>query len=152
MSTTTVTVNGTVFTFDSSTGLPTPGNPTQQAETLLAMFQAIATSLGTDGPGTVTSVSTGTGLTGGPVTSTGTIAIGANAVTGALFRQSAASSLVGNSAGTTANAADVTLGTGLTFTGTTLALGTSGVTAGTYTLGTVVSMTIDAQGRITHVA
>ena len=82
-------------------------------------------------------------------TSNGTVSIGTNGISNALFRQSAASSLVGNSAGTTGNVADITLGTGLTFTGTTLAIGTSGVTAGTY--GDVLSssqITVDALGRI----
>ena len=89
----------------------------------------------------------GAGLT----LSNGTIAVITNYVGNTVFRQSAASSLVGNSAGTTGNVADITLGTGLTFTGTTLAIGTSGVTAGTYGNGTnkVAQVVVDAVGRIT---
>jgi hypothetical protein len=59
------------------------------------------------GGGSVTSVATGTGLTGGPITTTGTISVATNGVTDALFRQSAGLSVVGRSANTTGNVADV---------------------------------------------
>jgi hypothetical protein len=61
--------------------------------------------------GTVTSVATGTGLTGGPITTTGTVSVATNGITDALFRQSAGLSVVGRSTNTTGNVADVTAGT-----------------------------------------
>jgi hypothetical protein len=60
--------------------------------------------------GTVTSVATGTGLTGGPITSTGTVSVATNGITDTLFRQSAAYAVVGRSASTTGNVADITAG------------------------------------------
>jgi lipoprotein signal peptidase len=70
--------------------------------------------------GAVTQVNTGAGLTGGPISSTGTISVVGNGITDTLFRQSAASSLVGNSTAITANVTDITLGATLVFSGSTL--------------------------------
>lgn len=58
-------------------------------------------------PGTVTSISTGSGLTGGPITGSGTISVATNGITDALFRQSAATSVVGVAGTSTANVADI---------------------------------------------
>ncbi len=107
----------------------------------------VFTSLDITGSGSVTSVGTGTGLTGGPITTTGTISIAnlgvdtaqlaANAVTTvkvtdkaityAKIQDVAASSLLGNPTGSTAATSEITLGSGLAFAGTTLtATGTGG--------------------------
>lgn len=59
------------------------------------------------GTGTLTSLGTNSGLTGGPVTTTGTIGIATNGVTDALFRQAQALSIVGNVTNATANTADI---------------------------------------------
>lgn len=59
------------------------------------------------GTGSVTSIGTGTGLTGGPITTTGTIAVATNGITDSLFRQAAALSIVGNVTNATANTADI---------------------------------------------
>jgi hypothetical protein len=61
--------------------------------------------------GSVTSVATGTGLTGGPITTTGTVSVATNGITDALLRQSAGLSLIGRSANSTGNVADITAGT-----------------------------------------
>ena len=61
--------------------------------------------------GTVTSVTTGSGLTGGPITSTGTVSVATNGITNALFRQSVGLSLVGRSANSTGNVDDIAAGT-----------------------------------------
>jgi hypothetical protein len=65
----------------------------------------------TTAQGTVTSVATGSGLTGGPITSTGTVSVATNGITNALFRQSAGLSLVGRSANSTGNIDDIAAGT-----------------------------------------
>jgi len=67
------------------------------------------------GPGTVKQINTGSGLTGGPITTTGTISVATNGITNSLFRQSTANTLVGNPTGSTANVTDITLGSTLTF-------------------------------------
>lgn len=61
--------------------------------------------------GTVTSVATGTGLTGGTITSTGTVSVATNGITDALLRQSTALSVIGRSANSTGNVADISAGT-----------------------------------------
>jgi hypothetical protein len=58
--------------------------------------------------GTVTSVASGTGLTGGPITSTGTLSVATNGISNTLLRQSAGLSVIGRSASTTGDVADVT--------------------------------------------
>jgi hypothetical protein len=76
--------------------------------------------------GTVTSVATGTGLTGGTITTTGTVSVATNGITNTLFRQSAGLSVVGRSANTTGDVADVTAATDhqvLRRSGTTVAFG-----------------------------
>lgn len=78
------------------------------------VWQAVAAG------GTVTNIATGAGLTGGPITTTGTIQIDTNGVTYALFQQVAASSLVGNPTGALADAQGITLGATLAFSGSAL--------------------------------
>lgn len=70
--------------------------------------------------GNAATVTTNANLTG-DVTSVGNATtITNNIVSNAKFRQSAASTLVGNPTGSTANVQDITLGAGLSFTGTAL--------------------------------
>lgn len=57
--------------------------------------------------GTVTQISTGAGLTGGPITTTGTIQVSTNGIADNMLRQSAGLSVVGRSANTTGNVADI---------------------------------------------
>lgn len=61
--------------------------------------------------GTVTSVVAGTGLSGGTITTSGTIAVNTNGITNSLFRQSSALSVVGRSSNTTGDVADIAAGT-----------------------------------------
>jgi hypothetical protein len=62
------------------------------------------------GAGSVTSVATGAGLTGGPITTTGTVSVATNGITDTLLRQSAAYAVVGRSASTTGDVADIAAG------------------------------------------
>lgn len=54
--------------------------PASDSTTLIATTSWVQAELGTAGYGTVTNISTGTGLTGGPITTTGTISLANTAV------------------------------------------------------------------------
>lgn len=115
--------------------------------------------------GTVTNIATGTGLDGGPITSTGTISLANTAVTAGVYGDSANSvQITVDAQGRLTAAANVAIpqgtvtniatGTGLTggpITSTgTISLANTAVTAGTYGSGSFVpQIIIDAQGRIT---
>jgi hypothetical protein len=119
------------------------------------------------GSGTVTNVATGTGLTGGPITSTGTVALANTAVSPNTYGDSAhvsqftvdqqgritSASSVAISAGS-GTVTNVATGTGLTggpITSTgTVALANTAVSPNTYGDSAHVSqITVDQQGRIT---
>lgn len=130
------------------------------------------------GTGTVTQVNTGTGLTGGPVTSTGTISIANTAVTSGSYGDAAnvatftvnqqgqltaagnvaINIAVANVAGAVSNTVNVIAGTGLSGGGNlssnvTLSLASTSVAAGNYgTAASVGQFTVDAQGRLTSAA
>jgi len=115
--------------------------------------------------GTVTNIATGTGLDGGPITSTGTISLANTAVAAGTYGDSANSvQITVDAQGRLTGAANVAIpqgtvtniatGTGLTggpITSTgTIELANTTVAAGTYGNGGFVpQIVIDAQGRIT---
>jgi len=110
------------------------------------------------GSGTVTNIATGTGLTGGPITTTGTISIANTAVTSATYgNASTVGSFTVNAQGQLTNAANTIISiapsqinatipnsglanSSITINGTSISLGGSGTvsanTTGTLTLGT----------------
>ena len=90
--------------------------------------------------GTVTSVATGTGLTGGPITGTGTISVATNGITDTLLRDSAALSVIGRSANSTGDPADIAAGSDhqvLRRSGTSLAFGAVALNQGAAVTGTL---------------
>jgi len=140
------------------------------------MLKTVQTGTGGGGgSGTVTQVDTGTGLTGGPITTTGTVALANTAVTigsygaadkvgqftvdqqGRLTNAAnvAINIAVANVAGAVANTVNVLAGTGLSGGGAltgnvTINLANTAVAAGDYgSSGNVASFTVDAQGRLT---
>ena len=112
------------------------------------------------GSGTVTEVDTGAGLTGGPITTNGTISLSTTGVTPGTYQ-----GLTINQYGQITNATNENYGTGSVtqvFTGTglvetstpitntgTISMATSGVVAGTYGNSTnIPQITVDALGRV----
>jgi hypothetical protein len=74
------------------------------------MLKTIAITSGGGGNGTVTNVATGTGLTGGPITTTGTIALANTTVTAGTYgNSSAVSQVVINAQGQVTNAVNVAI-------------------------------------------
>jgi hypothetical protein len=143
------------------------------------MLKTVQTGTGGGGgSGTVTQVDTGTGLTGGPITTTGTVALANTAVTTGTFGAAdkvgqftvdqqgrltnaanvAINIAVANVAGAVANTVNVLAGTGLSGGGAltanvTINLANTAVAAGDYGgAGNVGSFTVDAQGRLTAAA
>jgi len=102
----------------------------------------------------VTNVATGSGLTGGPITSTGTISVSTNGITYALFQQVAASSLVGNPTGALANAQGITLGATLSFSGTVLqtAAHTGDVTTSANSFATTIAANAVTNAKMAQMA
>lgn len=124
----------------NSPNLFTYGSPTDDLATIAAadyfLPQYASLSVGdviivngTDGSNMyIVATSSSTGVTVNSFTTTGSVAtanIQNNAVTYAKFQQVAAVSLVGNPTGSLANAEEITLGNGLSFSGTTLQLDTN---------------------------
>lgn len=126
----------------------------------------------------VSNVATGTGLTGGPITTTGTISIANTGVTAGVYGDAAnvpqvtinaqgqatnvtnvaISISVANVANAVPDTREITAGTGLTGGGNlasnvTISMSNTNVTIGTYGGGTnAAEITVDQQGRITSAA
>ena len=127
------------------------------------MLKTVAISSGGTN-GTVTNIATGTGLTGGPITTTGTISLANTAVTAGSYGSSSNTAQITIDAqGRITSASNVAIpqGTVTSVTGTApiassggatpaISLNASGVTATTYGAATQVPViTVDTYGRIT---
>lgn len=94
--------------------LPTPYGNTQLKmangdTTWIATLSQLTGFFGSGG--TVTQIITGAGLTGGPITTTGTIQVSTNGIANNMLRQSAGLSVIGRSPNTTGDVADITAAT-----------------------------------------
>src|SRR5208337_2065465 len=115
-------------------------------------------NLNNSGSGTVTLIQTGTGLTGGPITVSGTISIANTGVTPGSYTNA---SITVNSQGQITSATSgaspvitITAGTGISITGSsstpTINIANTGVTFGTYANPSTI--TVNAQGQLTAIA
>ena len=110
---------------------------------MLKVANTIGGGGGGGGNGTVTNVATGTGLTGGPITTTGTISLANTAVSAGTY-------------GNATNVAQITVdaqGRITSASNVSISIGNTTVTAGSYgSANTVATFTVDAQGRLTAAA
>lgn len=89
------------------------------SSSLSGNYSLVLISTGTTG--TVTSVGTGGPLSGGPITTTGTVTVANNAITYGYLQQGTASRIIGNPTGSTANLSEISLDSqSMQFSGTSL--------------------------------
>lgn len=145
---------GTLLPYGTTADRPaTPTNGTLRYNTTTATFEGYANGVWgaiVSGSG-VTSISTGTGLTGGPITSTGTISIANTGVTAATYGSATQVSVIAvNAQGQITSASNTTISipasainttipnsgltnSSITINGTSIALGASGTVTATAT-------------------
>lgn len=168
--------NVTVSMSNTNVTIGTYGGGTNAAEITVDQQGRITSAANVAIPqGTVTNIATGTGLTGGPIVGTGTIAIANTGVTAGVYGDASSvpqvtinaqgqatnitnvgiSIAVANVANAVPDSRVITAGTGLTGGGNlasnvTVSLANTSVSAGVYGSNTqVAQITVDAQGRIT---
>lgn len=142
-----ITVNGTISLANTAVTAGVYGNATTVSQVTVdaqgRVTNAVSVAIQFDGNGTVTNVATGTGLTGGPITTTGTISLANTTVTaGSYGDASTVGTFTVDAQGRLTAAANATIsipasqvtGSNITLGNTVLTLGGTTTSVGNLTL------------------
>ena len=131
-----ITVNGTISLANTAVTAGVYGNATAVSQVTVdaqgRVTNAVSVAIQFDGNGTVTNVATGTGLTGGPITTTGTISLANTTVTaGSYGDASTVGTFTVDAQGRLTAAANATISvTAAQVTGSNITLGNTVLTLG----------------------
>lgn len=153
-----ITVNGTISLANTAVTAGVYGNATTVSQVTVdaqgRVTNAVSVAIQFDGNGTVTNVATGTGLTGGPITTTGTISLANTTVTaGSYGDASTVGTFTVDAQGRLTAAANATIsipasqvtGSNITLGNTVLTLGGTTTSVGNLTLANAnIAATTDA--------
>lgn len=142
-----ITVNGTISLANTAVTAGVYGNATAVSQVTVdaqgRVTNAVSVAIQFDGNGTVTNVATGTGLTGGPITTTGTVSLANTAVTAGTYgNASSVGTFTVDAQGRLTAAANATIsipasqvtGSNITLGNTVLTLGGTTTSVGNLTL------------------
>jgi len=131
-----ITVNGTISLANTAVTAGVYGNATTVSQVTVdaqgRVTNAVSVAIQFDGNGTVTNVATGTGLTGGPITTTGTVSLANTAVTAGVYgNASTVGTFTVDAQGRLTAAANATISvTAAQVTGSNITLGNTVLTLG----------------------
>ena len=153
-----ITVNGTISLANTAVTAGVYGNATTVSQVTVdaqgRVTNAVSVAIQFDGNGTVTNVATGTGLTGGPITTTGTVSLANTAVTAGVYgNASTVGTFTVDAQGRLTAAANATISvTAAQVTGANITLGNATLSLGgtTTSVGNLTANNITINGSIAN--